>query len=112
MSILTLEAWPPKEGVIKIHKGSTFDPVMTWRDVNGPIDWTGYTGALSMQFSNDVSFILSTTNGGMTLGADGSVSFILLDTSTVPVEIGYFAISILELSGKRRILARGHVEVD
>jgi hypothetical protein len=112
MKQLTIEAWPPVDGVVKIHKGATFDPVMVWRDSDGPIDWTGYSGSMVMQFSNAVTVTLSTINGGMLMGSEGTISFLLADTSIVPLELGYFAISVMDTSLKTRILARGRVEVD
>lgn len=111
MNTLTIESWPPVEGVMKIHKGSTFDPVMTWRDTNGPIDWTGYVGSAVLRFS-EVTITLTTTIGNMTLGSDGKITLLITDTSDIPEEIGYFAISVVDNLTNVRILARGRVEVD
>lgn len=106
--LLRIEAWRPWKGEIFIHPGETFDPVLEWSDDDGALDWTDYQASLEITWSGGSSLTLSTADGGMTLGADGSMGFWMTHEQTAAlVGRGAFRLFLTQPDGKVRLFGQG-----
>jgi len=77
-----------KAGVlhITIEQGTTFNPVMTWKDqVGTPINLTGYSARMQMRADIDSAVIIhesTTENFGITLGGTAGTITFNIDAAT------------------------------
>jgi len=83
-----------------IEKGATFRKTFKWlNSTKQAIDIHEYTGRMQIRSSTYGSIIasLTTENGGLTLGADGTVKLYISDTATSAITYQGNAVYDLEL---------------
>lgn len=105
---------------IEVEKGSTLNPILTWRQQaqpKTPIDLTGCTGKLQVRDEKRVSKVLyemTTENGLITLGGTQGTVELLFDASDTTNWTFYKAIYDLEITFPNthvRRLCRGKITV-
>ena len=84
-----------------LHKTILFEETVdnvTWT----PIDFTGYTARCHIRATSDETsellLALTTENGGLTLGDDGTITFSASATTTAALEAGEYRYDLLLIS--------------
>lgn len=81
------------------YQGATFNPVLTVLQNGVPMDFTGYTAAMKVKdASGDVILSLATGGGGITLSADGVITFDVAAGTTAALPVGTFPYDLLVTS--------------
>lgn len=108
----------PLKYQLTIYQGATFRAPFRWSagDPPAPVDLTGCTAKMQVREkleSPDVLLELTTENGGIALGADGSVTLFLSDTTTAAIQwrAGVYDLEIKFTDGDVRRLLFGAVKV-
>lgn len=101
-----------------IEQGATFKQVFIWKTGNPavPVDLTGYTARMQARPTPSDSTIfldLTTENGGITLGADGSIRlFVSSDETTAYTwKSGVFDLELIDATGTVTRLIQGAITV-
>lgn len=93
-----------------IEQGTTFNPVLTWKDSSGtPIDLSGYTARMQLREyleSSTVVAELSTENGGIALGGvAGTITLFISATNTANLtESGVYDLEMVQGAVVTRLL--------
>lgn len=104
---------------IEIEQGTTFNPVLTWKDSNGTvIDITGYTARMQIRESITSDTLideLTTENGGITLGGVlGTITLLIsaADTEAYTFTTGVYDLEMISPAGTVTRLLEGTIKLD
>lgn len=103
---------------IEIEQGAFWSASLTYKDKLGePIPLTGYSARMHIRpftESDDVMLVLSTAEGGITLGADDGIIEIEISsaqTATLTSD-GVYDLELVAPSGEVKRLLKGKVKLD
>lgn len=97
----------------EVHQGETFDPELTWSAGDaGPVDLTGYGARMQLRKEPgdaEVAVELTEANGGIVLGAIGTIRLLLTPAQTTALVRGtyYYDLIMTEPGGAQRTLLEG-----
>lgn len=100
-----------------IRHGVTFTQVLRWGDASGPVDLSGWEAKLVARRFHGAETVLletSTADGGIALGADGTVTIVLdaPDTYLIPAtRRGVYELRLEDPGGVSVLFAAGEIVV-
>jgi hypothetical protein len=99
-----------------VQQGSDFERTMVLSDEDGAVDLTGYTAALQIRpevVSEEVMAELTTENGLITLGADGTITWTIpAATTALMTTDGVYDLDLINPSLEIKTYLKGIVRVN